>query len=244
MEDSLTSKTDRIIQIGPDRVTIREQEVVIEARHTMPDWEVRELNPVPIYFDDKKYFLIEQRKAGPPYRMRYLLQPWPDGHFSNTKLFHTYDEEAVQEREANHRTYKKDEGIRAALLPFYPFLGLLWSGTQDRLVRFGFIPHAITGVSVFTCFCLLFVDAVFTSIMVNASARTGKMMIGGPLRILVGRDYLSLGPVAVPVWLLDGLILLALLLDVPARCTHYLRDPDWAGGFLEWLVPAAWRKKK
>jgi len=244
MEESLQNKTDGIVRIGPDQVTIREQEVVIEARRAMPDWEVRDLNPIPIYFEEKKFYLIEKRKAAPPYQIQYLLQPWPEGNVSNTKLFYTYDAETVQEREANQRTDRMDETIRAALLPLYPFLGLLWSGTQNRLTRFGFIPHSITGISIFASFCLLFAEGTFTAIMINASARSGKMMIGGLVRALMNHDYLGFGPMAVPVWSLDCFLLLALLVDVPVRYSHHFRESEWAGGFLEWLMPAAWRGKK
>ena len=243
MEQIAQSKTDRIVRIGPDQVTIREKEVLIETRHAMPDWEVRDLNPVPIYFEDKKFFLIEQRKAAPPFAMRYLLKPWPEGTVSNTKLFHTYDPEAVEDREAHQRANKIDEFIRAALLPFYPFLGLLWSRTQHRLVRFGFIPHSITGISIFACFCLLFAEGTFTAILINGSARTGKIMIGGLVRALVNQDYLRFGAVALPVWSLDCLLFLTLVMDVPVRFSHHLRDSEWAGGFIEWLIPTAWRKK-
>lgn len=45
------------------------------------------------------------------------------------------------------------------------------------------------------------------------------------------------GPISLPVAILDGLLLLALLGDVMVRYTRYLRDEEWAGGFLEWLVP-------
>ena len=61
------------MQIGPDRVTFTDDKVVIEAKHEMPDWEVRELNPVPVYLEDKKYFLVEKRRSDPPYAVRYLL---------------------------------------------------------------------------------------------------------------------------------------------------------------------------
>jgi hypothetical protein len=37
--------------------------------------------------------------------------------------------------------------------------------------------------------------------------------------------------------ILDSLLLVALIVDVPVRYSHYLRDDQWAGGFLEWLKP-------
>src|SRR5262245_5944757 len=92
----------RVIQVGPDRVTISGSEVIIEAKRAMPDWEVRELNPIPLYFEDKKFFLVEKRKAAAPYAVRYLLHPWPEDQSIGTKLFYSYDAEAVAEREGGH----------------------------------------------------------------------------------------------------------------------------------------------
>jgi hypothetical protein len=236
MPETLESNSERVINVGPDRVTIREQQVIIEAKHPMPDWEVRELNPVPIYFEDRKFHLVHKGKAERPYAVRYSLQPWPEGHSSGTMLFFNYDAEAVAERDGGRRVGQRDELFRAFLIPVYPFLGLLWSGTQRRLTRFGFVPHAISGVSIFITFCLAFGQMVFASIMLNASARTGKVMVGGYIRALAGGDHFHIGPVSIPVWLFDCLLMLALVADFAIRYSNYLREDQWAGGFLEWLV--------
>ncbi len=244
MPETLESKSERVINVGPDRVTIKAKEVIIEARHAMADWEVRDLNPVPIYFEDKKYHLVHKGKAEKPYAVRYLLQPWPEGHVSSCTLFFNYDAEAVAERDGGRRVGQRDELVRALLMPAYPFLGLLWSGTQRRLMRFGFVPHAISGISIFITFCLSFGQMVFASIMLNASARSGKIMVGGFIRALIGTDYLHIGPISIPVLLLDCLLTLGLFSDFAIRYSNYLREDQWAGGFLEWLVPRALRRKQ
>jgi hypothetical protein len=231
------SETTYVSRVGPDQVTVTGKEIVIEAKYPMADWEVRDLNRVPIYFGDKKYFLVEKGKSQPPYAMRYLLHPWPEGESTSAKTFHTYDAEAVAERDAHRRGANVDEGLRMCLLPLYPFLGLLWSGTQQRLTRFGFVPHLISGASIFTTFCLCFAQGVFAIVLLNASIRSGKMMIGGIFRALLADDYLHLGPISIPVMLLDSLFLVALIVDVPMRYSHYLREDEWSGGFLEWLKP-------
>ena len=228
-------KTSRVIKVGPDQVTISDTEVVLEVKHEMPDWEVRDLNPVPIYFEDKKYFLLEKRKAQPPYAIRYLLHPWPEGQSTSAKLFHTYDADAVKERDANRRSSNLDEVFHACLMPLYPLLGLLWSRTQQKLTRFGFVPHLISGVSVFTVFCLAFGQGVFAVVTVNATIRTGKIMVGGMIRALSSSDFIHLGPVNIPIGLIDGLMVIAFISDVAVRYSHYLRDDQWSGGFLEWL---------
>jgi hypothetical protein len=225
----------RLVQIGPDRVTIKDSEVIIEAKHKMPEWQVRELNPPPVYFEDKKYQLVHATKAEAPYAARYILVPWPADLSSNSKLFYAYDAEAITERDGALRVGQAEGLARALLLPFYPFLGLLWSGVQKRLCRFGFAPHAISGISIFAVFCFSFAQGVFAVVSINASARTGKMMIGGCLRAMASHDNLHLGPVSIPIALIDGVLTLACLADVAIRYSHHLREQEWAGGFLEWL---------
>ncbi len=237
MEQQPETQQKTVSRIGPDQVTVRDQEVVIEAKHEMADWEVRDLNPVPIYFGEKKYHLVEKRRASPPFAVRYLLQPWPEDLSTNTKLFHAYDAETVTERDERRRGANFDEAMRKCLLPFYPFLGLLWSGTQQRLTRFGFVPHLISGASIFTVFCLCFAQGVFAVVLINASIRSGKVLVGGMIRAMLPDDHIHLGPVSIPVMLLDTLLLLSLVGDVLMRYSHYLRDDQWAGGFLEWLRP-------
>jgi len=227
----------RVYAVGPDRVTVSAKEAVIEARHPMPDWDVREMNHVPVYLENKKYYLVQKRKVEAPYAVRYLLQPWPEYQATNAQNFHAYDLEAVTEREARLRTGHLEELGRAFLMPLYPILGLLWSGTQKRLVRFGYVPRAITGFSIFLVFSLVFGQGVFAAILLNSSLRTGSIMIGGFVRSLASSSTIHLGAVGVPVAALDVLLMLTLLADLIVRYSNYLRDDQWAGGFLEWIVP-------
>src|SRR6266481_2076597 len=213
MEESSKPKPERVLQIGPDRITVTGDEVAIEAKHEMPNWEVRELNPAPVYFEDKKYYLIEKRRANPPYAVRYLMAPWPADQSAGTKLFYTYDAETVAEREANHRLGNRDEVVRLGLLPLYPLLGLLWSGTQQRLTRFGFVPRTITSASIFIVFCLLFAQGVFACVMINTILRSGKLMIGGIVRAMMSQDHFHLGPISIPVMLLDSILLVTFVAD-------------------------------
>ena len=243
IETQSNPQSPRMLQIGPDRVTVADGEVTIHAKNRMPDWEVRDLNPIPIYFEDKKYDLVQAVKAEPPYAVRYLLHPWPEGHVSGAKAFWSYDQESVNEREASSRSGTRDEIIRMGLLPFYPFLGLLWSKMQERLERFGFVARNITGVSIFTVFCMAFAQGVFAVVMIQASVRSGKIMLGGMVRALVAENNLHVGPVSIPFALLDVLLLLACIADVLVRYSRYLREDQWNGGFLEWLLPKSLRNK-
>ena len=236
MDELKVAAEPQVIRIGPDRITINENEVIIDARHRMPEWKVRELNPIPVYFRDGKYQLVQARKGVAPYEASYVLLPWPEGLTSSAKGLLTYDEEAVASREGTLRTGRFEDLVKAFLIPLYPFLGLLWSKTQRRLSRFGFVPHTISGLSVFLVFCLLFGQGVFAVVTINASVRAGKMLVGGFIRALCNHDTLHLGPVGIPIGALDCLLAVALLADLAMRYSYYLREHDWCGGFLEWLV--------
>jgi hypothetical protein len=210
----------------------------------MPDWKVQMMNAPAIYFEDKKYLLVEKGEGRPPYSIRYVLRPWPEGKPANAKIFHTYDAEAVSERDSSRRGEALNEVVWACLLPLYPFLGLLWSGTQQRLVRFGYLPRTITGISIFTIFGLMLAQGAFIALLLIASARSGKMMIGGMIRAFMDQNYLQIGSANVPVAVFDVLLGLAFLADVCMRYSHYLREDQWCGGFFEWLVPQFLRRNK
>jgi hypothetical protein len=235
----MREKTERIEQVGPDRVTISDQQVIIEARRPMPDWEVRDLDPAPVYFGDKKYYLAEKRRGEGRYAVRYLLLPWPEGQSTYSKRFYAYDAEAVAERDGNCRSEQANDLAYAFLLPIYPLLGLLWSGTQKRLSRFGVVPRTVTSLSIFTVFSLLFGQGVFAVVTIQATVRTSKMLVGGMITALSPVSALKLGPVTIPLAWLDVLLTLALLADLAIRYSHYLREDQWIGGFLEWIARRA-----
>jgi hypothetical protein len=235
--NTMTEPASRVHRIGPDRVTVTDQEVVIEAKRAMPDWEVREFQIVPIYFEDGKYHLVDKRKGTPPYAWRYLLQPWPVENTDMAKRFHTYDAEAVAQRDGEHAGEIRGGLGYAFLLPLIPFLGLFWSKVQERLGRFGFVPRTLTSLSIFTVFGLAFGQLVFFSVSINGSIRGGKVMLGGLLRLMAGTDQWGLGPVNVPLGWLDAALFVALVADAAMRYTYYLREDQWTGGFLEWLLP-------
>ena len=237
METEATTQV-QTVEIGRDRVTISENELTIDAIHEMPDWQIREFKASPIYFQEKKYLLIARNRGEKPFAWRYILKPWPEDAEAG-KGFFTYDAEAVAERDAAHRGGVRSEVVSTALLPFYPFLGFLWSGIQRRLERIGYVAHTITGISIFAGFGLLFAHASVAVVLINGSIRSGKIALGGIIRLFTGADTLALGALQLPVFWLDLALFVALLLDVLIRYSRYLGDHDWCGGFLEWIVRRA-----
>jgi len=234
----------QVIHIGPDQVTISDVEVVIEAKHETADWEVHTLNAPAIFFRERKYLLVEKGEAEPPYKIRYVLRPWPPGKIPNPKLILSYGEDSVAERDSSRRGEALNEVVWVCLLPLYPFLGMLWSGLQQRLVRFGYVPRTITGLSIFTSFGMVLMQGVFVVVTINASMRLGKMMVGGIFQAMSGQASLHFGPVSFPMFLLDALLFLSCVADVCVRYSNYLREDQWTGGFLEWLLPQSRREKK
>ena len=61
-------------------------------------------------------------------------------------------------------------------------------------------------------------------------------MVGGMIRAVMSHDSIQIGPISIPVMLLDALLTLALLADVPIRYSYYLHDYEWSGGLLEWVL--------
>jgi len=57
METAQECPKTETIKVGPDQVTMEGKQVIIDARHLMPDWQVREYARIPVYFQEKKYFL-------------------------------------------------------------------------------------------------------------------------------------------------------------------------------------------
>ena len=82
-------------------------------------------------------------------------------------------------------------------------------------------------------------QGVFVAVTINTSMRLGKIMIGGIFGALAGPVSLHLGPVSIPVFLFDILIVMACAADLCVRYSRYLHEDQWTGGFLEWLVPQA-----
>ena len=234
----------QVIRIGPDQVTITDAEVVIEAKHETADWEVRTNNAPAIYFRDKKYILVEKGEAQLPYKIRYVLRPWPAGKAPNPKMFLSYGEDSVAERDSSRRGEAFNEVMWVCLLPLYPFLGLLWSRVQQRLVRFGYVPRTITGLSIFADFGMVLMQGVFVVVTINASMRVGKMLVGGIFGAMTGQAALHLGPIGIPTSLIDGLLFLACVADLCVRYSNYLREDQWTGGFLEWLMPQSRRQNE
>jgi hypothetical protein len=231
------------VAVGPDRVEITATQVIIDARHPMTDWQVREYSRIPIYFRDKKYFLRQKSAGQKPWAVRYLLEPWPADNKEIPPTTFDYNEEVVKEREAAIRGGHFEDVVKAALLLVYPLVGLLWSKTKDSLARFGVAARTTTGISIMLTFGVMLLDGVFAKMLLMGSLKTGRVAVGGIIRTFAGQDYWQLGPVALKIFWLDIALFVVLVLDVLLRYSQHLRDDGVNYGFMEWMAVPFRRKK-
>ncbi len=243
METSDGGQKPQTLKVGRDQVTITENQVIIDAAAEMPDWQVRGFNRFPIYFQDEKYFLRQKAAAQTPYRVRYVLEPWPTEATTSGGGWFAYDEEAVAQRDAAIKDGRFEDVVRSVLYLFYPLLGLLWSGTKDKLARFGIVSRTVTGVSIMLTFGVILLDGVFAKMLLIGSMKTGEVAVGGIIRSFYGQNLLELGPVSIPVVWLDVALFVFLVLDLIIRYSQHLSDVDSPWGFLEWLTRLFPRKK-
>ena len=207
-----------MITVGSDRVWIRSEHLVIEAAEPM-DWPVREFCRVPIYFEARKYYLRSKTEAEAPFVVRYELCPWPGDLKDESTRSVLYDLEYVTERDEAAKWRRRFDAIHLLLLPFYPLLGLCWSGFKNRVLHpVGFEPRSITSASVVLIFNLCLLEGIFVG-----------WLQGGLLLWWFGNGNLRI---------VDKAVLLLLALDAGWRYHQLLQsDVDEYLGFCEWLCP-------
>jgi hypothetical protein len=204
------------LRVGSDRVLWFGESVIIHATREMPDWQVREFCKIPIYFHDRKYYLKRKLRLDHPYAMSYELEPWPEDLHEESKLDIIYNEQYVAQRDRIIQADKRNDLLRALLLPFFPFLGFLWSRFKDRkLERFGLNPLSMTQASVLLEFALVVIEIIFLFLFHLGFAQ-----------VVFGLTISSF----------DLALFFVLLADVVVRADQVLRDVDAPAGFLEWLV--------
>lgn len=212
------------LRVGSDKVSWFGESVIIQAAREMPDWQVREFCKIPIYFDGRKYYLKRKLRLERPYAMSYELETWPEDLHEESKLEISYDAEYVAQRDRLIQADKRNDLGRALLLPFFPFLGFLWSRFKDReLERFGLNPLSMTQASVLLEFALVVIEIIFLFIFHLGFAQ-----------VVFG---------LATSWL-DFTLFVVLLVDTVIRADQVLRDVDLPAGFLEWLVKLVQRTRR
>jgi hypothetical protein len=227
MENGPTTP-QQTLWVGKDHLTIGDEHVIIDAAHEIPDWQVREFQRMPIFLGEFKFFLRQRIPAQTPFTVRYILERWPeDAHFSAAAISFTYDEQFVLERDAEFGRTQRFEKLGKTLIALYPLLGFLWADTKKKLIPAGFIPRSITGVSIFSCFCVMMMQGVFLRNQVGFFTASFGSIHGINFPLLVA-DYAFFG---------------LLLLDIILRFDQHIRHTtDYPWGFCEWIT-APFRRK-
>src|ERR1051325_3193822 len=224
----LPDTNQQTLWVGKDFLTITEQFVIIDAAREISDWQVREFQRLPIFLGDFKFFLRQKGDAQPPFARRYLLERWPDdAQFDAAASSFTYDEQFVAARDAEYARNLRYERIGRALICFYPLLGFLWSGIKRKLEPAGFIPRSITGISIFSCVCLMLLQGTFLRMRLGLfTVLFGRM--GGLQLGLLAADYALLG---------------LMLLDTVLRFDQHIKGvAEYPWGFCEWITRPFRRK--
>ena len=106
--------------------------------------------------------------------------------------------------------------MRSLLLPFYPFLGFLWSRFKDDVLeRYGFQPRPLTGASILLSLGVVLLEGIFLS--------------------FVDVGWLASAVSPELQWLDYGLFGV-LLVDAGFRTQQILGGAEAPDGFLEWLL--------
>jgi hypothetical protein len=211
------------LQVGSDKVLYYGDSVIVYATREMPDWQVREFCKIPIYFEERKFYLKRKSRMERPYAMGYELEPWPEDLHEESKLAINYDAEYVAQRDRLIRSDKRNDFGRAMLLPFFPLLGFLWSRFKDReLEPFGLNPVSMTKASLFLEFAIIVIEVVFLFILDSGFA---QVVFG------LATSWFDLA------------LFLVLSIDAVVRYDEVLRGAESPSGLVEWM-PNFFRRKR
>ena len=225
--ETAAAGNEQTLRVGKDHLTITEDQVIIDAAHDIPDWQVREFQRLPIFLGELKFFLRQRTPGRPPFAVRYVLERWPDdAGFDASLLSFTYDEQFVAERDAEHARNHRYDSLGKILICLYPLLGFLWAGTKKKLIPCGFVPRSITGVSIFSGICLLLLQGTFVRMQLGLFTllfgNISKMEFG-----LLCADYALFG---------------LMMIDAVLRFDQHLKHVENPWGFCEWITKPFRRK--
>jgi hypothetical protein len=187
-------------EIGSDTAWFEARRLVIDAARDMPDWEVRQHRKPQIRFRSHVYFPVE-RVEGKWGRVRFVLEPWPEGSTDVPGPRIDYDESYVLERDGTARRSLAGAGLGPLLYLTFPLLGLLPSAIKEQLEqRFGLPQGTVTYVSILfegTFALVLFVAWGISgwANMITALAPGGGPAVGSlqctifGFAILIGTDW-------------------------------------------------------
>jgi len=206
-------------RIGPDRLTIGEDRLVIHSPADMDGWDVREHRKPLIHFDGRTWQL-ERKLPCPGDTMRYELTPWSPPHLELPGLEIRYGADYVERREAERALQRRRDRIAPGLGLISPLIGFLGSEAKRRIqAAYGIDPATATARSLYLQYLVILLSIVWTGIGLLATG------IGGAAPF--------------PVW---PAAVAAILLapDAMVRWSRLIEEQAYPPGLYEWL----WRSRR
>ncbi len=201
-------------RIGPDRVLVRDDRLVIESPVDMEHWEVRTYRHTMIRFEGRGWRIV-RTGTGSKNAVRYELEPWTPSPIELTGPTCDYGPAFVEQRDREYADRRRRHTVGVVLGLVLPLVGLLGSETKRRIEE----RYAIGAVA-----------ATRASLYVE-----GVIMLASATLLLIG------SMVYPPPWPLGPCALGALVLppDLLFRYDSLIRDEQYPPGFYQWV----WRRK-
>jgi hypothetical protein len=213
-------------KVGPDQIWFVGHRVVIYAASEMPGWQVRGHQKIPVFFQGKKYSVVNIADASSPHAKRYELTPWSMGDYGESTCVIHYDEDYVKRRDQAVQADVVEDRVRTFMFFVWPFLGFFWSHTKQAVIeKHGFSPPAVTKVSL----ALEFVGVLAWSIHWSFTGGLATVFMKPFVGYTFGEWAFSNA-----IWVLAAL--LQLWADCVVRYDDLIRDEDYPSGLMEWPV--------
>lgn len=205
-------------RIGPDRVLVGGDRLVIESPVDMEYWEVRTYRHTMIGFAGRCWRIV-RTGTGSNKAFRYELEPWTPSPAELTGPTCDYGPAFVERRDRESADRRRRHMVGVFLVLVLPLIGVLGSATKRRIEA----RHAIRAIA-----------ATRASLYVE-----GVMMLASATLLVIGSMVTVLGYPA--PWPLGPLALGALILspDLLFRYDRLVCEEQYPPGFYQWL----WRRK-
>jgi hypothetical protein len=205
-------------RIGPDRVTIEEDRVVIHSPVDMEGWEVREHRKPLIHFEGRTWQL-EKKLPCARGTIRYELIPWSPSHLELPGRELRYGEGPVGRREAERASQARRDRVAPGVGLISPLFGFLSSRTKRRIQEaYGIDPGTAARRSLYLQYLVILLSIAWSAI---------GLMVGA----VGGASPFSVGPAVAAAAFLAP--------DAIARWGRLIEEEAYPPGLYEWL----WRPR-
>lgn len=184
----------------------------------MPDWRASRFRPTAVLFEGERFKVQSYCRERRGLHL-YELTPWPDDGIEPPGAVIEYDEQFVRLRGQIRSVNRVADALAVLATPLTPLLGFLPSGVQAALHgKIGLHPLAATNASITL--------EKIAAVLCGALAMI-HLFTGGSLTAEL-RHTLWLTPLLV----VDGVM----------RLDVVMKEETPPPGFLEWLIPARFRR--